>query len=77
MQWIFRNPGEGPAKRWSVKNAEKRSPLLLPHIFLPNQKSADGCEGIRAVSDLGPRFDAMGLQELGERAGKKMGGKKC
>jgi hypothetical protein len=30
-----------------------------------------------AVSDLGPRFDAMDLQELGGRAGKKMGGKKC
>jgi hypothetical protein len=30
-----------------------------------------------AESDLSPMFDAEGLQELGGRAGKKMGGKKC
>jgi hypothetical protein len=30
-----------------------------------------------AVSDLGPIFDAGVLQELGGRAGKKIGGKKC
>jgi hypothetical protein len=30
-----------------------------------------------AESDLGPISDAGGLQELGGRAGKKMGGKKC
>jgi hypothetical protein len=69
--------GEGSAKRWAVKNAEKGSIHLLPHIVLPNKKSANGCAGNMAVSDIGPIFDAGGLQELGGRAGKKMGGKKC
>jgi len=77
MQEVFRNSGEGPAKRWAVKNADNISPHLLPHIFLPNKKSGNGCAGNMAVSDLGPRFEAVGLQELGGRAGKKMGGKKC
>ena len=76
MQEVFRNLGEGPAKRWAVKNAENRSPHLLPPIFLPDQTSADGCAGSMAESDLGPIFDAGGLQERGGRAGKKMGGKK-
>ena len=43
MQEVFRNLGEGPAKRWAVKNAENRSPHLLPPIFLPDQTSANGC----------------------------------
>ena len=43
MQAVFRNSGEGPAKRWAVKNAENRSPHLLPPIFLPDQTSANGC----------------------------------
>ena len=76
-QEVLRNSGEGPAKRWVVKNAENGSPYLLAHIFLPNNKAANGAEGNMAVSDLGPRFEAVGLQELGGRAGKKMGGKKC
>ena len=65
MQAVLRNLGEGPAKRWAVKNAENRSPYLLPHIFLPDQASADGCAGNMAESDLAPIFDAGGLQELG------------
>ena len=77
MQAVLRNLGEGPAKRWAVKNAENRSPYLLPHIFLPDQASANGCDGNIAESDLGRISDAGGLQELGGRAGKKMGGKKC
>ncbi len=77
IQVVFRKSGEGPAKRWAVKNAENRSPHLLPPIFLPDKKSANGGEGNMAVSDLGPRFEAGGLQELGGRAGKKTGGKKC
>ena len=63
--------GEGPAKRWAVKNAENSSPHLLPHIFLPNKKSANGCAGNMAVSDLGPIFDAGGFQELGEGPAKR------
>ena len=59
------------------KNAENRGPHLLPHIFLPDKKSANGCEGNMAGSDIGPMNDAGGLQEIGGRAGKKMGGKKC
>ena len=59
-----------------AKNAENRSPHLLSPIFLPDQTSADGCAGNRPESDLGRIFDAGGLQELGGRAGKKMGGKK-
>ena len=77
MQEVFTNSGEGPAKRWAVKNTENRSPHLLPPIFLPDQTSAKGCDGNMAESDLGPISDAGGLQELGGRAGKKMGGKKC
>ena len=77
MQAVFRNLGEGPAKRWAVKNAENRGPHLLPPIFLPDQTSADGCAGNRPESDLGRISDAGGLQELGGRAGKKMGGKQC
>jgi hypothetical protein len=77
MPEVFRNSGEGPAKRWAVKNAENGSPYLLPHIFFPNKKSAIGCAGNMAVGDIGPIFDAGGLQELGGRAGKKVGGKKC
>ena len=63
--------------RARVKNAENRGPHLLPHIFLPDKTSAKGCDGNMAESDLGPISDAGGLQELGGRAGKKMGGKKC
>ena len=77
MQAVFRNLGEGPAKRWAVKNAENRSPPSFTAHFLPNQKSANGCEGNMAVSDIGPMNDAGGLQEIGGRAGKKMRGKKC
>ena len=65
MQEVFTKSGEGPAKRWAVNNAEDRSPHLLPHIFLPDQTSADGCDGNMAESDLAPIFDAGGLQELG------------
>ena len=43
MQEVFRNSGEGPAKRWAVKNTEDRGPHLLPPIFLPDQTSANGC----------------------------------
>ena len=77
MQEVFRNVAEGPAKRWAVKNTEDRGPHLLPPIFLPDQASANGCDGSRPESDLGRIFDAGGLQERGGRAGKKMGGKKC
>jgi hypothetical protein len=76
IQVVFRKSGEGPAKRWTVKNAENRSPHRLPHIFLPNKNSANGCEGNMAVREIGPIFDSGGLQEIGGRAGKKMGGKK-
>jgi hypothetical protein len=36
-----------------------------------------GCEGNMAVWEIGSIFDPGGLQEIGGRAGKKMGGKKC
>ena len=65
-----------PQSGQGAKNAENRSTYLLPPIFLPDQASADGCDGSRPESDLGRIFDAGGLQERVRRAGKKMGGKK-
>ena len=58
---VFRKSGEGPAKRWAVKNAENRGPHLLPTFFLPDKKSANGWEGKMVVSDIGPMNDAGGL----------------